>query len=116
MKKLIALVLTVVAVVTMLVTSIAAVNIEDDNGDIVGTSTLTHSNYVYTLDVRSTRSSGSVYGRIYLYNANKGTIDGGWDSGTGSMSITHGKSGVKPYYKSIWSKAQGIQYTYYDEY
>ena len=35
MKKLIALVLTVVAVVTMLVTSIAAVNIEDDNGDIV---------------------------------------------------------------------------------
>lgn len=116
MKRILALFLIAITLVTMLVTSVGAVPIEDDYGEIVGTATLTHTNYVYKLVVRSEDSNGSVYARIYLYDSNRNTIDGGWDSGTGSMTFSRGEAGVRPYYKSIWAKAQGYRYVFYDEY
>lgn len=116
MKKLLALFLAAISVVTVLITSVGAVDITDSQGTIYGNAVLTHSRYVYTLEVTSRADGGSVYGRIYLYDSGRNTIDGGWDSGYDELSITYGEAGVRPYYKSIWAKAQGVQYTYYDEY
>lgn len=116
MKKFLAILLTALTLSTMLVVSTGALNITDDQGNICGTAVLTQSRYVYTLKVTSNTTRGSVYGRIYLYDSGRNTIDGGWDSGYDELSITYGEAGVRPYYKSIWAKAQGVKYTYYDEY
>lgn len=116
MKKFLAILLTALTLSAMLVVSVGALDITDSQGTIYGTAVLTHSRYVYTLEVTSKAKGGSVYGRIYLYDSGRNTIDSGWDSGFDELSITYGEAGVRPYYKSIWARAQGVQYTYYDEY
>lgn len=61
----------VVMLLSMTVMSVNALNIYDNNGNVVGTSVLTCSDScrIYTLKVTDNSGSGA-YGAIYLYDSN----------------------------------------------
>ena len=124
MKRLISVVLVVTLMCVFLLVPVGALTVYDENGQAVGTSVLTSSNggRIYNLKVTDTTGSGRAYGRIYLYDANQNTIDGGWDGYyepyfyTNYVELTKGNSSISPSYRSIWSKICDVRYVYYDEY
>ena len=98
MKRFAAIILCIVLVCSLSVMSVGALNIYNENGDVVGTSVLTSSS--------SSR----------LYDSNGNLIDGGWDGYYSYVELTKGDSSSPVTYKTIRSAVQGNLYVYYEEY
>lgn len=116
MKRIIAGLLSAIAMCSTAVMPAGALNIYDSNGDVVGTSVLTakNSSRVYTLVVDDLVGSDA-YGAIYLYDSNGNCYSGGWDGYYSHVSLTKGNSSVAPAEKNIRSSVQGYDYIYYNQ-
>lgn len=117
MKRFAAIILCIVLVCSLSVMSVGALNIYNENGDVVGTSVLTSSSSsrVYTLKVTDLVGTRA-YGAIYLYDSNGNLIDGGWDGYYSYVELTKGDASSPVTYKTIRSAVQGNLYVYYEEY
>ncbi len=117
MKRFLAIMLCIVLVCSMSAMSVSALNIYNEDGDVVGTSVLTSSNSsrVYTLKVTDLVGTRA-YGAIYLYDSNGNLIDGGWDGFYSYVELTKGKASSPITYKTIRSAVQDNLYVYYEEY
>ena len=117
MKRFAAIILCIVLVCSLSVMSVGALNIYNENGDVVGTSVLTSSSSsrVYTLKVTDLVGTRA-YGAIYLYDSNGNLIDGGWDGYYSYVELTKGDASSPVTYKTIRSAVQGNLYVYYEKY
>lgn len=118
--KLISFILIIIIISMISAFSVSALNIVDDDGNVLGTSVLTSSSgsRIYTLSVYS--NFGTLYyifARIHLYDINGTPIDGGSIGGNqSSITLTKGNANIFPAYRNINSSIGSYGYVYYAEY
>lgn len=99
---------------SLTVVSVSALNIYDNDGNLVGTSKLTNSGSVNVFHLEVEDLIGSrAYGAIYLYDSNGNMIDGGWEGYSSYVELTKGYASSPVAHKAIRSSVQGYEKEYY---